>query len=243
MAEKIVEVRHLSFGYPDGTVALDDVSLDIYEGESLGIVGGNGAGKSTLLLHLNGILPEIRKDGGSGDSYVNVDGLRVEKRNLERVRARVGILFQNPEDQLFSATLYEDIAFGLRNMGLEHREIEARVNEALERFNLKAYRGKNPFHLSFGEKKLAAIATVYVMKPGIYCLDEPTSNLDPRGRRELIEVLREIKETKVIVTHDLDMVRELCNRVVVMSKGRIVGDGKVDEILGDRELLLRCRLV
>jgi len=242
LEKKIVEVRHLSFSYPDGTLALNDVNLDVYEGESLGIIGGNGAGKSTLLLHLNGILPETEKRRTADESLVIVDGLKVEKRNLEIIRAKVGILFQNPEDQLFSATLYDDIAFGPRNMGLEEGEVEARVNEALERFKLKGYSGKNPFHLSLGEKRLAAMATIYSMKPEIYCLDEPTSNLDPRGRRELIEILSMMEVTKVIVTHDLGMVKELCNRVVVMNRGKVEAEGGVDSIFSNEDLLARCRL-
>ena len=243
MIEKVIQVKNLSYTYPDGTRALQNVSFDVYKGESVGIVGGNGAGKSTLLLHLNGIFPDLKGKKDNNNECIRICGLNMEKGNLKRIRELVGIVFQNPEDQLFSSTLYDDVAFGPRNMGLNNSDVVTVVNEALSKFNLRAHADKNPFHLSFGEKKIAAIATVYSMNPEIYCLDEPTSNLDPAGRRELIEVLKSIEKTKIIVTHDLDFARKICNRVIVLHNGKIEANGEVDKIFSDINLLKKCRLI
>ncbi len=232
---RVIVVDNLSYRYPDGTEALKSVSFGVRRGECLGIVGGNGAGKSTLLLHLNGIL-----EGNSGEIFVL--GMRVEKKNLKTIRQKLGLVFQNPEDQLFSATLYDDIAFGPRNMGVEGEELERIVDETLRYFKLERYRDKNPYHLSFGEKKIAAIATIYSMRPEIYCFDEPTSNLDPRSRREIVEILGGIDKTRLIVTHDIELVRELCERVMVLNRGVVESIGAVEDVFSDRKLLLRARL-
>jgi cobalt/nickel transport system ATP-binding protein len=228
---KAVDIKNLSYRYPDGSVALENINLEIFKDERIGLVGANGAGKSTLLLHLNGILK------GSGD--VLIFGTRVEERNFREIRKRVGLVFQNPDDQLFTPTIFEDVAFGLRNMRLPDDEVEMRVKNALDSVGLgdRDYKKKSAFHMSFGEKKRASIATVLAMEPDIVALDEPTSNLDPRGRREIIELLEKLGGTQIVVTHDLDLVKSLCDRVMVMNGGRVVASGLVDEILTNGILL------
>ncbi len=233
--DSVIVVNNLSYRYPDGTQALKSVSFEVRAGECLGIVGGNGAGKSTLLLHLNGILV-----GDGGDIFIF--GMRVERKNLKTIRQKLGLVFQNPEDQLFSATLYDDIAFGPRNMGIEGDELERVVDETLRYFKLEGYRNKNPYHLSFGEKKIAAIATIYSMRPEIYCFDEPTSNLDPRSREEIVDILGRIDKTRLIITHDIELVKQLCERVMVLNRGVVERIGSVKEVFSDRELLFRARL-
>ena len=229
-----VEIRGLHYSYPDGTPALRGVELVIEEGESVGIVGPNGAGKSTLLLHLNGIL--------AGRGEVKIFGIPVVKSNLKEIRRRVGLVFQDPDDQLFSPTVFDDVAFGPINMGLSPEEVEDVVKKALRQVGLKGFERRSAFHLSFGQKKRAAIATVLSMNPDLLALDEPSSNLDPRARRELSELLQSLKVTKIIVTHDLPFVFENCERVVVMSDGRVVADGDAFTILSDENLLERYGL-
>ncbi len=224
-----VEVKDLRYSYPDGTEALRGIDLVIEEGESVGIVGPNGAGKSTLLLHLNGIL--------MGRGEVKIFGMPVIKANLRDIRRRVGLVFQDPDDQLFSPTVFDDVAFGPMNMGLSQQEVESAVKKALRQVGLEGFERRSAFHLSYGQKKRAAIATVLSMNPDLLVLDEPSSNLDPRARRELSELLQSLKITKVIVTHDLPFVFENCERVVVMSEGKVVADGDVFNILSDGKLL------
>jgi cobalt/nickel transport system ATP-binding protein len=224
-----IEVESLSFSYPDGQVALADVSLHIALGEKVALVGPNGAGKSTLILHLNGIL--------TGHGRVTVCGLEVSARTLGRVRAAVGLVFQNPDDQLFSPTVYEDVAFGPLYQGLEVDEVETRVNSALAAVSMQSYARRVSHHLSIGEKKRIAIATVLSMNPEVLVLDEPTAGLDPRARRELINLLRELPVTMLAASHDLRMVSELFPRMVIMDEGRIAADGLTEKILEDMELL------
>ncbi|MDI6873468.1 energy-coupling factor ABC transporter ATP-binding protein [Candidatus Solincola sp.] len=226
-----VEIRGLYYAYPDGTPALRGVDLLVEEGESVGIVGPNGAGKSTLLLHLNGIL--------TGRGEVKIFGLPVVKENLREIRRRVGLVFQDPDDQLFSPTVFDDVAFGPLNMGFSRQEVAEAVERALREVGLTGLERKSAFHLSFGQKKRAAIATVLSMNPDLLVLDEPSSNLDPRARRELSELLQGVKITKVVVTHDLPFVFENCERVVVMDAGKVVADGNVFDILSNEELLQR----
>jgi len=228
----IVEIRDLSFTYSDGHKALDHITLDLAHGEKVALVGPNGAGKSTLLLHLNGILP--RQTG-----EIRVSGLDVSGKNLGRVRALVGLVFQSPDDQLFSPTVFDDVAFGPIYQGLPAEEVHQRVQEALERVKMSEYASRVSHHLSVGEKKRIAIATVLSMKPAVLVLDEPTAGLDPRARRTLIELLRELPITMIVASHDLPMVRELLPRTVVMDQGRIVADGPTATILSDPELLAR----
>lgn len=224
-----IEVHHLSFSYPDGHPALRDVSLIIQPCEKVALVGPNGAGKSTLILHLNGIL--------NGQGELCVAGLPVIKENLGRVRARVGLVFQSPDDQLFSPTVYEDIAFGPRYQGLPENEVKTRVDEALEVVHMQDYARRVSHHLSMGEKKRIAIATVLSMKPEVLVLDEPTAGLDPRARRSLIRLLDDLPLTMLVSTHDMQMVKELFPRMVIMDHGEIVADGDTLSLLDDIALL------
>jgi len=229
--EKIIEIRSLSYTYDTGTKALQNVDLDIYRGESVGIVGPNGAGKSTLLLHLNGFY--------RGNNTVAVTGLPITKENLAKIRSNVGIIFQDADNQLFMLTVYDDVAFGPINMGLSDEEVERRVKKALEAVNLSGYEKRAPYHLSGGEKRAAAIATVLSMEPNILVMDEPSSNLDPRTRRSLIRLLNSFDITKIIATHDLEMILELCTRCILLDEGMIITDGPTKEILSQKELLER----
>ncbi len=225
----VLVVENLSFNYPDGHAALYDVSLKISPGEKVALVGPNGAGKSTLMLHLNGIL--------SGDGAICVAGFSLEKENLPFIRANVGMVFQNPDDQLFSPTVFEDVAFGPLHMGLPEAEVRERVELALEKVGMRDYAQRLSHHLSVGEKKRISIATVLSMDPKILVLDEPSAGLDPRARRSLINLLREMDLTMLVSTHDMRMVAELFPRTVVMDGGRVVADGGTEEILADESLL------
>jgi cobalt/nickel transport system ATP-binding protein len=235
MSHHKVEVKNLRYVYPDGTVALHDVSFRIHHGESVAIVGANGAGKSTLLLHLNGYLSAT-----SGE--IVIGGTQLVKRNLTEIRRTVGMVFQDPDDQLFMPTVFDDIAFGPLNMGLAAAEVESRVTEALERVGAANLRNKPPYHLSGGEKKRVAIATVLSMLPEILVLDEPTNGLDPHARRQLIALLQAFHHTRIVTSHDLDMVLDMCERTIVLQEGRVVADGPTLEIFGNEELLKTCRL-
>jgi cobalt/nickel transport system ATP-binding protein len=223
-----LEIDDLSYTYPDGSPALRGVSLRVQEGHSVGLVGPNGAGKSTLMLHLNGIL--------SGDGTVRVFGKPVGP-DAEHARRAVGLVFQNPDDQLFMPTVFDDVAFGPLNLGWPEEKVRQKVREALAGVGADAYESRSPHHLSIGEKKRVAIATVLVMDCKILALDEPATGLDPRGRRELIELLRDMAATKLIATHDLAMVLELCDRVVVLDEGRVVIEGETREVLRQKDLL------
>ncbi len=229
-----VEIKNLTYSYPDGTPALDRVNLIIEEGESVGIVGPNGAGKSTLLLHLNGIL--------QGQGEVKIFGLPVEKKNLQEIRRRVGLVFQDPDDQLFSPTVYDDVAFGPINMGLSKDEVIKEVRRALSAVGMEGTEKRSAHHLSFGQQKRVSIATVLSMNPDLLALDEPSSNLDPRSRRELAELLQGLKITKVLVTHDLPFVFEVCERIIILYGGQVVWDGEAFATLSDEELLKRYEM-
>ena len=227
-----LEIRDLRFAYPDGRQALRGVSFSLRPGEKVAVLGPNGAGKSTLLLHLNGLLH------GSGE--VSVMSHRVienDKKALARIRALVGLVFQDPDDQLFSPTVYEDVAFGPLYMGLSQREIDDRVTHALSQVGLEGYGDRMPFHLSGGEKKRAAIATVLSMRPQMLALDEPSAGLDPRARRGLITLLDLLDQTILITTHDMHMVKEIFPRSIIMDGGVIVADAPTSEILADQHLL------
>ncbi len=225
-----IEVHGLEFSYPDGRKALRGVDLSVAPGEKVGLVGPNGAGKSTLLLHLTGILR-----GMTGE--VRVCGQPVDDQHLAYVRRAVGLVFQDPDDQLFSPTVFEDVAFGPMYMGLSAEEVEQRVRRALEAVGMADAAERVPHHLSGGEKKRVAIATVLAMDPEILVLDEPTAGLDPRARRELISLLRDLPQTMLVSTHDLWMVQELFARSVVIDAGRIVADGPTQAILSTTDLL------
>ncbi|MFA5079042.1 MAG: ATP-binding cassette domain-containing protein [Dehalococcoidia bacterium] len=227
--DKAIEIKELSYSYPDGQRGLEGIDLTVYCGESVALIGPNGAGKSTLLLHLNGIL--------RGNATINIHGLQLADKNLREVRKMVGMVFQDPEDQLFSLNVYDDVAFGPINMGFAQEEVDRRVRQALQKVGMQGYENRSSHHLSIGEKKRVAIATVLSLDPAILALDEPTSSLDPRGKWALTELLRNIHVTKIIASHDLDLVSCLCDRVVVLNEGKIVADGIAKQILSDKRLL------
>ena len=229
-----IDIRDLRYTYPDGTVALHDVCLSVGPGECVGLLGPNGSGKSTLLRHLNGILPE-RLDG---EPTVFVGGRPLTAANLTAIRRDVGLLFQDPDDQLFCPTVFEDVAFGPQQFGLGGDALAARVGDALARAGIRGYEKRQPHHLSHGQKRRVCLAGVLACEPRVLVLDEPTSDLDPRGKRELKAVLRQIPATKLIATHDLELVVELCPRVIVMDEGRVVADGPTLSLLSDEALML-----
>ena len=231
----MIRISQLHFQYSTGEPALMGIDLDVKEGERLALIGPNGAGKSTLLLHLNGIL--------QGEGLIEVDGLKISKNNLPQIRARVGMVFQNPDDQLFSLTVGEDVAYGPKYMGLQKEEIDRRVSASLEAVGLQGFEQRHPFHLSGGEKKKASIATVLSMDPHYLVLDEPTAGLDPRARRELIALLKELPHSLILATHDLPMVSDLAQRVIVLNHGRIMADGTPDHILSNASLLMENGLL
>jgi cobalt/nickel transport system ATP-binding protein len=227
----VVEISHLSYHYPDGTPALRDIHLEVYQHESIAILGPNGAGKSTLLYHLNGTL--------MGEGEVIILGILVNKDNLKEIRRRVGLVFQSPEDQLFCPTVFDDVAFGPLNMGLDEEEVRRRVTKALETMGLKGFEERSAHHLSEGEKKRVALATVLSMDSEILALDEPTDNLDPAGSRLLIERIRSIPQTKIIVTHHLSVAVDLCERAILLDEGRKIEDLSMRDLLSERTLLER----
>lgn len=235
MSHHSISVRTLGFAYPDGTRALTDVSFEVGHGESIALVGANGAGKSTLLAHLNG-LHEAQQ--GS----VRIGEVPLAKETLSDIRKTVGMVFQDPDDQLFMPTVREDVAFGPLNLGLPPECIAERVDDALARVGASSLAERPPYRLSGGEKRAVAIATVLAMQPSILVMDEPSSNLDPRARRRLIEMLRSFEHTKVIATHDLDLAVELCERTIVLDGGTIVADGPTGEVFADEPLLERSGL-
>lgn len=235
MSHHIVQADDLHYSYPDGTVGLAGVSFRITHGESVALVGANGAGKSTLLLHLNGCLLPTK---GS----VQVGDLPVTKKTCAAVRRSVGMVFQDSDDQLFMPTVFEDVAFGPMNLGLSAEEVEPVVMQALRRVDALHLKDRPPYKLSAGEKRRAAIATVLAMSPDILVMDEPSSNLDPKSRRELIELLKTFEHTKIIATHDLDLAIQLCLRTIVLSQGKIVADGLTMNIFSDDDLLAQSRL-
>jgi cobalt/nickel transport system ATP-binding protein len=230
-----LRIAGLAFAYPDGYQALFGVNLEIAKGERVALLGPNGAGKTTLVLHMNGLL-----SGGVGT--VEVAGLTVEKRNFPEIRRRVGVVFQDPDDQLFMPTVRDDVAFGPANMGLTGSDLAARVDEALEQVAMSEYADRPPHHLSFGQRRRVAVATVLAMHPEILVLDEPSSNLDPASRRELADILRGLDITLFMVTHDLPYALELCPRSVVLSEGVVVADGPTRDILLNDELMRANRL-
>ncbi len=230
MSHHIVQVDNLTHTYADGTEAVRGISFRIHHGESVAVVGANGAGKSTLLLHLNGYLPPQ-------NGTVRIGDFPLTKETVKEIRKTVGMIFQDPDDQLFMPTVFDDVAFGPLNLGLPAAEVERRVGEALTRVGAGHLRERPPYKLSGGEKRAVAIASVLAMSPDILVMDEPTSNLDPRARRQLIELLRGFHHTKIIATHDLDMVLDLCERTIVIHDGQVTADGPTLDIFNDERLL------
>jgi cobalt/nickel transport system ATP-binding protein len=231
-------IEDLAFAYPDGNQALFGVNLRVERGERVAILGPNGAGKTTLVMHMNGIHPA---EHGS----VSVAGEVVDTKDkdlLRRIRGKVGVVFQDPDDQLFMPTVGEDIAFGPYNMGLRGAELDAAVDHALALVHMSEFKDRPPHHLSFGQRRRVAVATVLAMKPEILVLDEPSSNLDPASRRELANILRELKITTLMVTHDIPYAYELCERSIILSGGVVVADGDTKTILSDSKLLSENRL-
>lgn len=235
-----LEVRGVAFAYPDGRQVLFGVDLQIAAGERVALVGPNGAGKTTLLLHLNGILGAV--SGGTGTGEIKVAGLPLNRENLVEIRRRVGIVFQDPDDQLFMPTVARDVGFGPANLGLSDAEVDARVAGALSQVGMGRFKDRLPAHLSFGQRRRVALAGVLATDPDLLVLDEPSSNLDPAARNDLARVLEGLDVAVLMVTHDLPYAAQLCTRCLVMDEGRIVADGLTREILGDEELLAAHRL-
>lgn len=230
MSHHILEFKDVFYAYPDGTKALNGISIRITHGESVGIVGSNGSGKSTLLLHTNGCLMPTK-------GAVIIGDLMLGKKTRQEIRKKVGLVFQNPDDQLFMPTVLDDVAFGPLNLGLGHNKANERANEALQTVGALHVKDKPPHHLSSGQKSSVAIATVIAMQPDILVMDEPASSLDPKSRRYLINLLKAFEHTKIIASHDLDLILDVCERCIVIKEGRIMADGKSLDILSDKTLL------
>jgi len=235
MSHHVIDFNELYYVYPDGKQAVNGVSFRIHHGESVGIVGANGAGKSTLLMLLVGILLPTKGE-------IRVGEIPVAKKTLPVIRQRIGLAFQNPDDQLFMTTVYDDVAFGPRNYQLSEPEVEKRVMKTLDTVGIGHLKDRAPYKLSGGEKRAAAIAAVLSMDPDILVIDEPTAALDPKSRRRLINLLKGFTHTKIIATHDLDLVLEICDRTIVIKEGRIVSDDSPVKILADAGLMEQCGL-
>ena len=235
MSVPVLDVQGLAYAYPDGHQALYGVDLHVHAGERVALLGPNGAGKTTLVLHLNGILQ-------AGAGQVTISGLPVTKKNLLEIRRRVGVVFQDPDDQLFMPRVREDVAFGPANLGIRGTALERRVMTALDQVGMADFADRPPHHLSFGQRRRVAVATVLAMEPEIIVLDEPSSNLDPASRRELADILTSLEVTLLMVTHDLPYALQLCERSVVLADGVIVADGSTRKVLSDADLMQANRL-
>lgn len=227
--EPVITIKGLSYNYPDKTPALTNIELTVFAGECLGIIGANGAGKSTLLLHINGVL--------RGQGEVTVSHLPVCRKNVKQIRAQVGLVFQDPNHQLFMPTLLDDMMFGPLNFGMSKDQALQQADQVFQSLGIGHLREKSPHQMSLGERKAASLATVLVMSPKIIVLDEPTVSLDPYSRKTFLELIKTIKATKIIASHDLDMVFEICDRVAILSGGKLVSQGETEEILGNKHLL------
>lgn len=230
MSHHIIDFRDVHFTYPDGTTALNGINFRITHGESIGIVGANGAGKSTLISHMNGYLLPAK-------GTITIGDLQLTKATLNEIRKKVGVVFQNPDDQLFMPTVFDDVAFGPLNLGLSNDRVIERVNEALATVGCLALKDKPPHHLSLGQKRSVTIAAVIAMHSDILVMDEPAASLDPKSRRQLINLLKEFRHTKIVASHDLDLIMDVCERCLVISDGKVTADGTTDEILLNEKLL------
>lgn len=226
-----ISVKNLSYKYPNGLQAINNISFEVYNGENVALVGPNGAGKTTLLLHLNGLIQ-------NNNECITIASTILNKKNMYDLRKKIGIVFQDPEDQLFMSTVFDDVAFGPLNMDLSKDEVVKRVRMALNKMGIDGFEDRCPHHLSFGEKKKVSIATILSMTPDIFLLDEPTANLDPAGRRNMINTLKSIKSTKIIASHDIEMLLELCDKAILMNAGKIIAIGDAGKILTDEQLLI-----
>ncbi len=235
MNPPIIHTNNLSYNYPDSNKGINEITLSINSGESVAFVGENGSGKSTLLLHLNGILQATK-------GTIQIANIIINDKNLKEVRRKVGMVFQNSDDQLFMPTVYDDVAFGLLNLGFTGSVLEKKIIDALERVGMLHLKDRPPYKLSTGEKKAVAIATVLAMEPDVLVMDEPSANLDPFSRRRLINLLKSFEHTKIIATHDLDMALDLCERTIVLHEGGISADGKTSEIFKNKEILQKSNL-
>ncbi|MFL2693796.1 MAG: energy-coupling factor ABC transporter ATP-binding protein [Candidatus Actinomarina sp.] len=232
---KYLKINNLSYAYPDGHKALKGIDFSINQGESIAILGPNGAGKTTLILHLNGILGELKGE-------IEVDGLKYSSENIAKIRKTVGVVFQDPDDQLFMPTVIEDVMFGPKNFGYSNEESETNAVEALKMVGMENFQDRAPHHLSFGQKRKVAIATVLASKPKLLVLDEPASNLDPASRRDLIDILIKLEISIILVTHDLPMALEICERSLVLNEGIIKEDSLTKDILQNKQLMEENRL-
>jgi cobalt/nickel transport system ATP-binding protein len=239
-AAPAVRVERLVFAYPDGRQALFGVDFDIQRGERVALLGPNGAGKTTLVLHLNGILGAVA--GGTGSGKIAIGGTTLHREHLPEIRRKVGLVFQDPDDQLFMPTVRDDVAFGPANLGLKGSELADRVHEALVQVGMQDHADLAPHHLSFGQRRRVAVATVLAMRPEVLVLDEPSSNLDPAARRELADILSSLDVTLQKITHDLPYALQLCERSLLMDDGRVVADGKTQTLLADQALMAAHRL-
>lgn len=225
----MIAMQDWTVTYPDGTIAVDHLNLKIQQGEHLAIIGANGAGKSSLILSMVGVIP--------GSGQIHVDGVELNKKNLTEIRKKVGVVFQNPDDQLFLPTIYDDVAFGPRNLGMDEESVRYRVEDRLELLHISHLRNKSALKLSGGEKRMAAMATVLAMKPDVMVFDEPTAFLDPKSRRNLICVLQKLPHTMLIATHDLTFVAEVCPRCILLKEGKLFADGQAEDLLYNKELM------
>ena len=232
----MLEIKNLNYSYPDGKEALKDINIKIDNNETIAIVGANGAGKSTLIKTIVGIFLTTQGD-------IIVDGEKVTKKTLSSIRKKVGVVFQNPDDQLFMNKVYDDIAFGPRNYNFTEEEVKEKVERVMKNLDIEALSERSPNNLSGGEKRKVAIATVLSMEPSIILFDEPTSFLDTKGKRMFIETLKNINTTKIIATHDLDMVKDICERVIVLKEGKIMADGNPKEVFSDIDFMEKCELI
>ena len=225
----MIAMQDWTVTYPDGTIAVDHLNLKIQPGEHLAIIGANGAGKSSLILSMVGVIP--------GSGQIHVDGVELNKKNLTEIRKKVGVVFQNPDDQLFLPTIYDDVAFGPRSLGMDEESVRYRVEDRLELLHISHLRNKSALKLSGGEKRMAAMATVLAMKPDVMVFDEPTAFLDPKSRRNLICVLQKLPHTMLIATHDLTFVAEVCPRCILLKEGKLFADGQAEDLLYNKELM------
>lgn len=225
----MIAMQDWTVTYPDGTIAVDHLNLKIQPGEHLAIIGANGAGKSSLILSMVGVIP--------GSGQIHVDGVELNKKNLTEIRKKVGVVFQNPDDQLFLPTIYDDVAFGPRNLRMDEESVRYRVEDRMKLLHISHLRNKSALKLSGGEKRMAAMATVLAMKPDVMVFDEPTAFLDPKSRRNLIRVLQKLPHTMLIATHDLTFAAEVCPRCILLKEGKLFADGQVEDLLYNKELM------